>query len=78
MPAGEAREDKVADDATKRAANGCLAVEKRQAPAKLEAGVKEGEVGHGDGVEAGYRTLAPDALSKQSRSMSGAYLPNTR
>lgn len=50
---GKVLEDKVADDAAERATDGCLAVEQGEAAAELEAGVEEGEVGDGDGVEAG-------------------------
>ena len=53
MPVRKVREDDVADDAAESAADGSLAVEEREAPAKFEACVEEGEVRDGDGVETG-------------------------
>jgi hypothetical protein len=50
----EVLEDEVADDPTKSAADGCLAIEEGKTAAKLEASIEEGEVGYGDRVESRY------------------------
>jgi len=54
----KAGEDAIADQAAEGAANRSLAVEERQALAKLEACVEEREVGDRDGVEAGCSVVS--------------------